>query len=276
MLNSIFQMPEMTRTTPFLNISDSLSLALFFIVIGYEFLLFCYFLLIRFRKTRKLYWFYFSMFFLLIAISRGLFCIYDFIMPYFAGQIDANPLLPFEVYRWAQWTGWLAAATLVGLLSTLLFTKQRKVDIFLRIICPLVVVGLSFLWIFLPPQYLLDPNYFIYNSSGYNINPGVTIIPVTFWANMAIGRFYLNYVILPILNFLLPLIFFYLGAKSVGVIRRSSLLNGLGFLTYYAGRTLQPTLGLIGASVLTQAILSPLIILLGLLFLALGNFMLSN
>ncbi|MHA1821985.1 MAG: hypothetical protein ACTSU2_02240 [Promethearchaeota archaeon] len=272
----IFQnMPTFTRQDRYLNILDAISLSLFFVVIGYNFLLFCYFILIKFRKIKKLYWFYFSIFFLLIAISRGFFVVYDYFMEYFGPHIMENPLLPLTIYRLAEFTGWLASAMLVGILSSLLFIKNDKKSRYLRYSPPIIVIGLALLWLILPPQYLIDMTYFVYSPGGYGVDPGVKIIPSPFLPNMAIGLFYLNYVILPIINFLLPLIFFYIAKKSVGLIRRSSLLNGFGFLTYYGGRALEPLLKALNASLLTQAILPPLIILLGLLLLALANFILN-
>jgi len=255
-------------------LENAFSMGLFFVVVGYQFLLFCYFLLIKYRKTRKIYWFYFSLFFLFIALSRVFFIIYDFTFPYAEELVQAQPLLPLTINRWAQFTGWIAVATLVGILSTLLFTKEDdKIHRILRIVFPLIVVVISFLWFILPDHLLIDPEYYMYMEP-YNIDHGLGDIQTIL--GKAVGLFVLNYVILSILSFLLPFLFFYLAAKSVGVIQKSSILNGLGFLTYYIGRSLQPLLKWTERSVLTQGLLPPLIILLGLLFLALGNLIMQS
>jgi hypothetical protein len=267
MLNFIIQLAEPNI------LENAFSMGLFFVVVGYQFLLFCYFLLIKFRKTRKIYWLYFSLFFLFIGLSRVFFIIYDFTFPFAYELVVANPRLPLTINRWAQFTGWIAVATLVGILSTLLFTKEDDiVQRVLRILFPSIVVVISFLWFILPDHLLIDPDYYMYTD--YAIDHGLGQIQLLF--GKAVGLFILNYIILSILSFLLPFLFFYLAAKSVGIIQKSSILNGLGFLTYYIGRSLQPVLKWAERSVLTQGLLPPLIILLGLLFLALGNLIMQN
>jgi len=254
----------------------AMSMGLFFVVVGYQFLLFCYFLLIKYRKTKKIYWIYFSLFFLLIALSRVFFVVYDYTMPFALELVESDPLLPLKVNRWAQFTGWLAVATLVGLLSTLLFTKEDdKLHKTLRILFPSIVVVLAFLFFILPPESLIDPSYHMYQAP-FSIDHGLDLSSVTMVLGKPLGLFILNYVILSILTFLLPILFFFLAYRSVGVIRRSSFLSGLGFLVYFIGRSLQPVLVWMGSSILTQSLLPPLIILLGLLFLALGNFIMAT
>ncbi|MBN2155670.1 MAG: hypothetical protein JW776_06485 [Candidatus Lokiarchaeota archaeon] len=258
---------------PFLSVVDSLSLALFFVIIGYLFLMFCYFMFIRFRKTKKLYWFYFSLFFLFLSISRGLFIIYDFYMGIWLTQIEAGSNLPIVIYRFASFTGWLAASMVVGILATLLFTKETTLHKLMAYVLPTIVILIASSVLWLPPEYVVDPKYY---QDVLGISPPVTIKPAPiFGDSYPVGLFYLNYVLLPILNFALPCIFFYLAAKSVGIIRKSSVLNGLGIIIYYVGRSVQPLLKF-GGSALIQAFLPPLIILLGLLLIALANFILQS
>lgn len=253
----------------------AMSMGLFFVVVGYQFLLFCYFILIKYRKTRKIYWIYFSLFFLLIAMSRMFFISYDYTMPFALDILENDPLFPLTINRWAQFTGWLAVATLVGLLSTLLFTKEDdQLHKTLRILFPSIVVVLAFLFVILPDESLIDPAYHMYEEFG--VDHGLDLSSVQMVLGKPLGLFILNYVILSILTFLLPILFFFLAYRSVGIIRKSSFLNGLGFLTYFIGRSLQPVLVWMGSSVLTQSLLPPLIILLGLLFLALGNFIMAT
>jgi hypothetical protein len=274
MLNFLFQTMPANDT---FKMTDAFGMALFFVVVGYEFLLFCYFFFSRFRKSKKMYWLYFSLFFLLIAISRVFYIIYDFVMPIFYNFVNADPLFPIPFYRIASLTGWLACATLVGLLCTLLFTNDTKMHKIIRVVAPLIVVGIGSLWVILPTKFIIDPGYFVYASvsdGGYGVDPGIE--PVLGLFGKSVGLFYLNYITLPLLNFLLPLIFLFLSVKSIGVIRRSSALNFLGFLVYYTGRTLQPLFEPLGFTVLTQAVWPPLIILMGLLILAWGNLSLPN
>lgn len=283
-IGQIFQFAPPGRDTAFLNISQGLGLASYFIVIGYLFLLFCYFLLIKWRETKKLYWMYFSFFFLFAAISRGLFVIYDYMMPYFINQIRTDPLIPLDLYRWANFIGWLAAACMVGVISTLIFTKNNQTTTIMRIVTPLIVVVIGSLFLFLPPELVIDGNYYIYsdpNNVEYNVAHGLTIIDSPI-ANLGMGTFVLQFIITPIISFILPIIFFYLGFKSVGIIRKSSILNGLGFIFYWFGRFASPFFSLTqkpsgGAwSGITINVWPPMIILLGLLFLALANMMLQQ
>lgn len=260
---------------PFLSVVDSLSLGLYFIIIGYMMLLFFYFMFIRFRKTQKLYWFYFSLFFLFLAISRGLFIVYDFYMGIWATFIESGGIhLPIMIYRFASFTGWLAAAMVVGILSTLLFTKETKLHKSMAFILPGVVILIASLILWLPRAYVVDPKYFT-DVLGFTESPVAIVPSPIFGDTYPAGLFYLNYIMLPILNFALPCIFFYLAAKSVGVIRKSSVLNGLGLIIYYIGRSVQPLLKFGGAS-FVQAFIPSLIILIGLLLLSLANFILQS
>ncbi len=258
-----------------ISVVDSLSIALYFVIIGYMFLLFCYFMFIRFRKTKKLYWFYFSLFFLFLLVSRALFIVYDYYMKIWILEIRYNGSnLPIVIYRLASFTGWIAAAMVVGILATLLFTKETKLHKSMAYVLPAVVILIASMMLWLPAGYVVDPKYYWYVLQIEN--PPVEIVPSPiFGPNYPAGLFYMNYIGLPILNFALPCIFFYLAAKSVGVIRKSSLLNGLGLIIYYVGRSIQPLLKF-GENVLVQAFVPAIIILLGLILIALANFMLQS
>ena len=189
-------------------------------------------------------------------------------------QIEAGSNLPIVVYRFASFTGWLAAAMVVGILATLLFTKDSQLHKSLAYILPGVVIVIASLILWLPPEYIVDPKYFT-DVLGL-ANPPVTIKPSPiFGDSYPAGLFYLNYILLPILNFLLPCIFFYLAAKSVGIIRKSSILNGSGLIIYYVGRMVQPLLKS-GGNLLIQAFVPAVIILIGMLLLALANFILQS
>ncbi len=258
-----------------ITVIDSLSLGLFFVIIGYMFLLFCYFMFIRFRKTKKLYWFYFALFFLFLSISRGLFIVYDFYMPIWRDDIlYLGSNLPIVIYRFASFTGWLAPAMVVGILATLLFTKESKLHKSMAFILPVVVILIASLMLWLPAKYIVDPKYYWYELNIATAPVEIVPSPI-FGDTYPAGLFYMNYIGLPILNFALPCIFFYLAAKSVGIIRKSSILNGLGLIIYYVGRSVQPILKNI-ANQLIPAFVPAAIILVGLLLLALANFILQS
>ena len=138
---------------------------------------------------------------------------------------------------------------------------------------PLIVIVIASLILWLPAEYVVDPNYY---REVLGLEPPVTIKPSPILGDSyPVGLFYLNYILLPLLNFALPCIFFYLAAKSVGIIRKSSILNGVGIIIYYVGRSIQPILKYMDA-ILVQAFVPPLIILIGLLLLALANFILQS
>lgn len=256
---------------------DAISMGLYFIIIGYQFLLCFYFLFTRYRKTKKPYWMYFSLFFLFIGISRSIFVIYDFLMPFSIDQINADPYYPFHIHKWASFFGWLGAAMLVAILTTLLFTDEKKVHKYIKTIAPLVVIILGSLYLILPPELLLNTKY--YTDHGIPLPEGFQVIP---WGNIfpvqGAAHSILSIVILPLLNFLLPLIFFYIAYKSIGVIKYSSILNGFGFIVYYFGRSALTILMLFReyVSEMTLALFPPIFIMLGILLLAIANLILQQ
>ncbi len=213
------------------DIYNTVSIGLFFAVIGYEFLLFGYFLLFRFRKSKRVYWFYFSMFFIFLAISRVGYLFYDYFTP-------GNTL----AWRFATIMGWVAVAALSGILSTLLFTGDSKLSQVLKKIFPIVPLAIAVHIIFVPDLWIFDPSGFF--------GKGITYI-------------YSNAIILPLYIVLLPFMFFYLAKRSAGTLQRSFLMNGFGLLLYYAIRLLQG-LG-------TVTLWTPLLILLAILIIVYAN-----
>jgi len=278
-----FQFPG--RTGAFLNLDQGLGVAAFFVVIGYEFLLWVYFLLIKFRETKKMYWMYYSLFFFFIVISQSIFILYDYFMPYFIEVVRANPLFPVFIFRIANFIGWLALATMVGILATLVFTENDKKSNILRIISPIVIIAIGSAFLWLPDNSILDENYFLY-SDPYGMEYNITL-PINAtqspWPGLGMGVFILNLVLTPIFSFFMPFIFLYLAYRSVGLIRKSSALNGIGFLAYWVGKfskyyfaiSKNPRTGLPWTG-LTQNVWPALIILLGLLCLALANMMIQQ
>jgi hypothetical protein len=210
-------------------------------------------------------------------VSRGFFIVYDFYIPNvieLKNQVQyLGSNLPIVIYRLASFTGWLAAAMVVGILSTLLFTKETKLHKSMAFVLPAVVIVIASMILWLPAEYVLDPKYYWYEL---DLPSPIEVVPSPFFGeSYAAGLFYLNYIGLPILNFALPCIFFYLAAKSVGVIRKSSVLNGSGLIIYYIGRLIQPLLKNV-SNLLVEAFVPAVIILIGLLLLALANFILQS
>ena len=65
----------------FFTIWDSIESGLYYAIVGFYFLIFAYFLLMRYRVSKKLYWLYFSVLFLFLAAGRGFFIVYYFYAP---------------------------------------------------------------------------------------------------------------------------------------------------------------------------------------------------
>lgn len=242
-----------------LDIYESLSLGLYFTVVGYLFLLAVYFLLIRYRNTKRNYWLFFGLFFVFLTLSRSFFIVHDFFVP--------EPQRRILVWRIATIFAWCAVSMLAGILSILLFTgKDTKVKV-ARIVVPLLPLIVVVVLVVIPNAYI------IIRSEWLDIDPNVPYVPspIEHIASYPAGRFWINVVILPLITILVPVAFVYLGVKSVGVIRRSSYLNGLGFLIYYVGRSLQNVIDSLVGPGFTRAVLPPLVILLGILFIVLAN-----
>lgn len=127
---------------------------------------------------------------------------------------------------------------------------------------PLIYVVIAVVLFLLPDQLICEAcpgmveNVFLNTTLGYSYPE---------------ARFWLNGIILPITTVLFPVLFFYLGFKSVGVIRRSSILNGLGFLLYFLGRLLQPLPAIATSEHLSIILLPPSLILVSLLTLVIAN-----
>lgn len=286
MINGIFDPITLPpgRDGAFLNLGQGLGLASYMVVIGYEFLLFVYFFLVKFKDTRKMYWLYFSLFFLFTCLSRAVLIFYDFLMAYFIDLVRADPLYPLQIYRIANFIDWLAIATMIGVLTTLIFTKEDKLSRILRICLPIAGVIVGSLFLILSDESLINVNYYIYMdpySYGYAVTVPISEIPSPV-NGLGLGSFVLNLLVTPLVSFGLPIIFLYLAYKSVGLIRKSSAMNGFGFLLFWLGRfstyfftlTLKPN----GDpwSGLTQAAWPALIMIFGLLFLAMANLILQQ
>ncbi len=252
----------------YFNFYDSLELGLYMVVCGYYVLIFAYFLIMRFRVSKKSYWFFFSILFIMLAASRVCFIIYYFYAP----ETSSLDLVMIS-YRFAVFFTWMGVSCLMGMLGILLFPpdveEQSKYKIKLdlkfgfRILLFILPIIIGILALAFPLSFLIDVEFL----DEFGISSPVAPIVIL---NYPVGRFIINLVFQPLFNILVPVMFFYLASKTFGVIRKSYALNGIGFLIYYSGRILFSVLGAVGSSH-TQAILPPLVILLSLLIIVIAN-----
>jgi len=242
----------------------------------------------RFRISKKLYWLFFSLLFIFLAAGRVFFIGYYFFIPE-ASLSDAEMAATLMVfYRLATFCTWMGVACIMGVLGILLFPPDTKLEkiktdekekatttkkfnltpntkITMRIILLAIPIVVGILALSLPDALFMDPAF----VSEYDLDIDLITVNIGSWSYPA-GRFVLNLVLLPLLVFLIPLIFFYLAWKTFGVLRKSYFLNAIGFVIYGAGRISQGLLEAIGATH-TSAILSPLLILGSLLIIVIAN-----
>ena len=247
---------------------DSLELGLYMVVVGYYFLIFAYFLIMRFRLSKKSYWFFFSLLFIALSLSRVFFIIY-----YFYAPETQNLALLMLTYRLAVFFTWIGISCLMGMLGILLFppevSEDRKyyIDFDLKFIFRIVIlvapIIIGILALVFPDSLLIDEAYI----QDFGLSSPVDPIAVF---GYPVGRLIINFIFQPLFNILVPVMFFYLAKKTFGVIRKSYALNGIGFLIYYTWRILYSVLGVLNAPH-TQAILPPLVILLSLLIIVIAN-----
>ncbi|TFG01012.1 MAG: hypothetical protein EU541_00550 [Promethearchaeota archaeon] len=252
----------------FFNFWDSLELGLYMVVVGYYFLIFAYFLIMRFRLSKKSYWFFFSMLFIALSLSRVFFIIY-----YFYAPETLNFGLTMISYRLAVFFTWIGISCLMGMLGILLFPPDVKeggkfniefnLQFVFRVILIISPIIVGILALVFPDALLVDITYL--NEFGID-SP---VYPMVVF-NYPVGRLIVNFIFQPLFNILVPIMFFYLAKKTFGVIRKSYALNGIGFLIYYFGRILYSLLKVADAPH-TQAILPPLVILLSLLIIVIAN-----
>ncbi|TFF98670.1 MAG: hypothetical protein EU540_07750 [Promethearchaeota archaeon] len=253
---------------------DAIEMGLYFVIVGYYFLLFAFFLTMRFRTSKKIYWLFFSLLFLCLAAGRVFFIGYYFFIP----EVNvskaeiARSLMLF--YRIATFFSWLAIACFMGILGILLFPPEAEPDeksskliqltpqmkTILRIILIAIPIFVGILALLLPDSLLMDPDI----AKEYNINISIH----TIWGYPT-GRFILLVLVI-IFVFVIPFLFIYLAIKTYGVLRKSYLLNGIGILIYYIGRILQGAFEVLKWHHF-EATVPPLLILCALLLLVIAN-----
>jgi len=256
---------DVRRMIPAQYIPYTCTIGLWFTVIGYYFLLFIYLALFKWRKDKNFFNLMLALFFITLAIGRVFFLLYDFydkptIIPLTLSLSAASTPYPSFVealiiyntlnWRIASFWEWLSVSFIsLGIAYVWLENKWLRRTLHL----PPLFAGVSLL--FLPGDVLF----------GYNINEIPFFIPqiqidgyeALFWLGFdpfsplfptkwvityqPSGAIYLtiNYVLASLYSVFIPLLFFYVAWNSVGVIRRKALLLGIGFISYYVGRTLQ-------------------------------------
>ena len=270
----IFQVPF-----KYFDIWDAIESGLYYAIVGFYFLIFAYFLLMRFRVSKKYYWLYFSILFLFLAVGRGFFIVYYFYAPELFGTMSKLELveLMMLLYRLATFSTWMGIACLMGVFGTLIFPpmsdiseksenkakilKNNNVRIFLKICLIVIPIIVSILALLLPDALLMDPDL----KEEYDLS--IQLITIF---DYPAGRFFLNLVLFPLMVLVIPFLFVYLALKTFGVLRRSYALNAIGFFIYFAGRATQGLLDSFGFPHV-RAILPPLLILLSLLIIVIAN-----
>ncbi|MFX0037690.1 MAG: hypothetical protein ACFE9I_18875 [Candidatus Hermodarchaeota archaeon] len=277
------------QETPFQYFSffDAVEMGLYYIIVGYFVLLFFYFLFIRYRTSKKLYWLFFSILFLCFGISRVFFIVYYFYAPELYTGTNGEDVVAFLMlnYRLATFFTWMGTACAVGVLGILLFPPDSQVEkseregfsikywfnnknnvkIMIRIGLFIIPVIIGFLTLTLPDNLFIDPDF----VDTYSISIVPINVNILGW-EYPVGRFLWNFIFIPLFVALIPFIFIYLAWKTFGVLRRSYALNAIGFFLYFIGRILQGALD-IAALPHFRAVLPPLIILLALLILVIAN-----
>jgi len=270
----------------FFTLWSGIESGLYYAIIGFYVLIFFYFLLMRFRTSKKIYWLFFSLLFLCLAVGRVFFIIYYFYAPELYGLL-ANPELVsllMILYRFATFSTWLGIACLMVILGILLFPpiadnneskggksfkenlksflRIKNVRLTLKLLLIIIPIFIGVAALILPDSLFMDPDF----VSKYGVNASSLITIFGYPA----GRAVLNFILLPIFVAIIPFLYFSLAKRTFGVLRRSYALNAVGFLIYFLGRILQGVLSSVGYYHVS-ATLSPLLILLSLLLIVIAN-----
>ncbi|MFX0170071.1 MAG: hypothetical protein ACFE89_12065 [Candidatus Hodarchaeota archaeon] len=201
-----------------------------FVIIGYFFLLFIYFLAFRFRDSKNPFHLGFGLFFLLLGVARAFFLAWDFYSP--------NPLW----WLVATVVSWLAIFTVF--LALAYQTIERHLWQIVLISSPPLIIAIligAFPIFFWPPAVVGVVNI------GYAIS---------------------NLAILPLYVVVLPAIFFWIGFQLRGQLRTSNFLLGTGLLIYYGGRVVQSSLATFLGTL--GGILAPILVFIALVLIAVG------
>lgn len=263
---------------------DAIESGLYYVIVGYYFLIFAYFLLMRFRTSKKYFWLYFSILFLCLAASRVFFIIYYFYTPELSPTISDPELVGILMsqYRLATFSTWLGIASLMGVFGILIFPpiteiegvtekskfkkilKNNSLRISFKILLIVVPIIIGILALVLPDSLFMDPDFVDDYPSAVDPNSLVMIF------GYPAGRAVLNFMLLPLFVAIIPFLFISLALRTFGVLRRSYALNAIGFLIYFMGRILQGVFDTL-EWYHVNAVAPPLLILLSLLIIVIAN-----
>ncbi|GEM_PF-1216913 len=256
---------ECEKTIPTQYIPYTFAVGLWFTVIGYYFLLFIYLTLFRWRKDKNFFNLTLALFFITLAVGRVFFLLYDFyntpvVIPFTSDLSAASTPYPsfIEVlvvyntlnWRLASFWEWLSVSSIsLGIAYVWLENKWLRRTLHI----PPIIAGASLL--LLPGDslfsYIIDEVHFLIPQvqiEGYGALFLLGFDPFSPWfptkwliTYQPSGAIYItiNYVLVSLYSVFIPLLFFYVAWNSVGVIRRKALLLGIGFISYYIGRTVQ-------------------------------------
>lgn len=132
---------------------------------------------------------------------------------------------------------WVALSSISAAISTLIFQDKNRQTAF--IIIPLIVATV------------------------------VAVLPADFLLPQQLPRIVINNAVAPIYAILIPALFFYVARKSVGLIRKSAFLIGLGFLTFYVGRVIHSEI-LKSVFGFTVGLVAPGLVIVALILIAAG------
>ncbi|MFW9918847.1 MAG: hypothetical protein ACFFED_04560 [Candidatus Thorarchaeota archaeon] len=216
-------------------------IGLWFLVVGYYFLIFVILLLFRWRKTRNPFSLAMATFFLLLAVGRVFYFVGDFYADVRSLPSSIVDLVPYlgssDVWiRAGGFFQWMALAALAATAGFLIIGK-RWAEIAFSI--PAILIGLLLV-----------------------VFPGEATALIVGIGGIAYALF-------------IPLLFWYLAWVSGGVLRKSNFILGLGFLILFAGRVIHSArfaldstgILLYGAS----GVMAPGLIVIGLILITAGN-----
>ncbi len=216
-------------------------IGLWFLVVGYYFLIFVILFLFRWRKTRNPFQLAMAIFFLLLAIGRVFYFIGDFFADAASLRGTLETLDPWlgQTGVWVQAGGffqWMALAVLAATAGFLIIGKQWAEFTFA---VPAVIVGI-----------------------------GLVLFSSELMSNIAglVGIVYALFI---------PVLFWYLAWVSGGILRKSNFVLGSGFLVLFAGRVIHSLRFILeGAGILSyeaSGILAPGLVVIGLILITAGN-----
>ena len=216
-------------------------IGLWFLAVGYYFLIFVILFLFRWRKTRNPFQLAMAVFFLLLAVGRVFYFVGDFYADAASLRGTMETLDPWlgQTGVWIQAGGffqWMALAALAATAGFLIIGK-RWAEIAFAV--PAVFIGIALV---------------LFSSD---------------LTDLIAGGFGVGYALF------IPLLFWYLAWVSGGILRKSNFVLGTGFLVLFAGRVIHSARFLLESggilSYEASGILAPGLVVIGLILITAGN-----